>query len=69
MKQARAKPNTNKTTKPRNRNSSTSNKRTKSLEDWKFMKNELKDKIKGRNSLVKKVERSISAMDKKKEKK
>ena len=69
MKQARAKQNTNKTTKPRNRNSSTSNKRTKSLEDWKFMKNELKDKIKGRNSLVKKVERSISAMDKKKEKK
>ena len=57
MKQSRAKQNTNKTTKPRNKN-----RRTKSLEDWEFMK---KDKIKGRNSLVKKVERSISTMDKK----
>jgi len=60
MKQSRSKQNTNKTTKPRNKN-----RRTKSLEDWEFMK---KDKIKGRNSLVKKVERSISTMDKKRRK-
>ena len=46
-----------------------SEKRTKSLDDWKFIKNELKEKLKTRNSLVKKVPRSVSVIDKNKKRK
>ena len=46
-----------------------SDKRTKSLDDWKFIKNELKEKLKTRNSLVKKVPRSVSVIDKNKKRK
>ena len=67
IKQARSKQNTTKTTKSRNRRST--NSRTKSLDEWKIMGIDYKEKIKGRHSLVKKVGRSVSVMDRNKNKK
>ena len=67
IKQARSKQNTTKTAKSRNRN--ITNSRTKSLDHWKIMKIDYKEKIKGRHSLVKKVGRSVSVMDRNKNKK
>lgn len=45
-------------------------KRTRSLDDWDFMKNVFKEKVKSRNSMIDKVARSISMhnIDKKDEK-
>ena len=68
MKQARSKQNTAKTNKMKNKNNNNNNnkgKRTKSMDDWKFIKNELKEKAKGRNS-VKKIGRSVSFAEKEK---
>ena len=67
IKQARSKQNTTKTAKSRNRN--ITNSRTKSLDHWKIMKIDYKEKIKGRHSLFKKVGRSVSVMDRNKNKK
>ena len=60
IKQARSKQATNKSNKSRNKQKNKVNKRTKSLDDWKFMRNELKEKLKGRISSTKKVGRSYS---------
>ena len=71
IKLEKSKQNTTKTKKSLNKTKqkSKSKKRTKSLDDWKFMKNELKEKLKQRNSMVKKVARSVSTIrDMKKEK-
>ena len=54
IKQARAKQNTKSNKSRKNHNSST-RKRTRSLDDFKFVKNELKDKAKGRKSSVRKI--------------
>ena len=60
IKQARSKQTTNKSKKSRNIHKNKDNKRTKSLDDWKFLRNELKDKLKGRNKSTKKIERHFS---------
>ena len=44
-----------------------SEKRTKSLDDWGFMKNELKEKAKRRSNFEKKVGRSVSFYNKSRE--
>ena len=64
MKQARSKQNTTKSNKMKNKNSK-NGKRTRSLDNWKFVKNELKEKVKSRNS-VKKIGRSVSFAEKEK---
>ena len=58
---SRIKQNTNKSTKISKRKSIT-DKRTKSLEEWDYIVNELKDKAKGRFSFIDKVERAPSFM-------
>ena len=66
MKQAKAKLNKAKTNRIGNKNNK-NGKRTKSMDDWKFLKNELKEKAKGRNSVkLKGVERSISSFEREK---
>ena len=64
MKQAHTKQNTSKSNKMKNKNSQ-KGKRTKSLDNWKFLKNDLKEKVKSRNSL-RKVHRSVSFAEKEK---
>ena len=74
IKQEKSKQNTNKSNKSRNNNNHYSerivknikDKRTKSLDDWKLVKNVLRDKKKGRNS-VRNIGRSNSIVNKKKE--
>ena len=61
LRLTRIKQNTNKSIQNRNRKS-ISGKRTKSLEEWDFIVNELKDKAKGRYSFIDKVERNPSFM-------
>ena len=61
LRLTRIKQNTNKSIQNRNRKS-ISGKRTKSLEEWDFIVNELKDKAKGRYSFIDKVERTPSFM-------
>ena len=70
IRQIRSKQNTTKTKKSSNKSRpNKSEKRTKSLDDWKFMKNELKEKIKQRNSMVDKVTRNVSIFKDNKEEK
>ena len=65
IKQARSKQNTRKSNKTsKSRKIPKSDKRTKSLDDWGFMKNELKEKEKRKNNFEKKVGRSVSFYNK-----
>ena len=68
MKQARSKQNTRKSNKTsKSRKIPKSEKRTKSLDDWGFMKNDLKEKAKRRSNFEKKVGRSVSFYNKSRE--